>query len=130
MLRKLTIRGLLAHKARFRLAMLAVVLGAAFVSGTIILTDSVRNTVDNQYTDETKVDATGLLALPYITFSQTLRVKTLVTVEPIAGAKTTRRQVSYFFECFGEVARIASANNEPAEDFTEAAEFRRLGLGP
>ncbi|MBK6696493.1 MAG: hypothetical protein IPG50_30520 [Myxococcales bacterium] len=81
-------------------------------------------------TYETKVDATGRLALPDITFSQTLRVKTLVTVEPIAGAKTTRRQVSYFFECFGEVARIASANNEPAEDFTEAAEFRRLGLGP
>jgi hypothetical protein len=35
--------------------------------------------------------------------------------------------VSYFFECFGEVARATSQRDEPDPNFTEAAEVRRLG---
>lgn len=81
-------------------------------------------------TYETNVDAAGRLALPDITFTQVLRVKTFVTVEPIAGEKTTQRQVSFFFECFGEVVRATAPTNEPNEDFTVATELRRLGLAP
>lgn len=81
-------------------------------------------------TYDVKVDAAGKVILPDITFTQALRVRTLVTVEPIAGATTTQRQVSFFFECFGEVARATSVANEPAEDFSNVSELRRLGLGP
>jgi hypothetical protein len=38
------------------------------------------------------------------------------------------RQTSWFFECFGEVARAKSRTDEPNEDFTVAAEVRRLSL--
>lgn len=74
------------------------------------------------------VDGAGRLELPDITLTQALRVRTLVQVVPVAGITTTRRQVSYLFECLGEVARAASQNNEPSEDFTTAAEVRRLAL--
>lgn len=81
-------------------------------------------------TYEVKVDATGQLELPDFTLTQALRVRTLVTVEPSAGQKTTQRQVSFLFECLGEAARATSKPNEPDENFATAAELRRLGLAP
>jgi hypothetical protein len=77
---------------------------------------------------EVRVDAVGRLELPDLGFDQAHRVRTRVTVEPAAGAPTSRRQVSWLFECFGEVARATSRADEPAEDFTTAAELRRLSL--
>ena len=41
---KLTARGLWAHKLRFALTGLAVVLGVAFMAGTMILTDTMDRT--------------------------------------------------------------------------------------
>jgi putative ABC transport system permease protein len=41
---KVTIKGLLAHKLRLALTALAIVLGVTFVSGTLVLTDTLNNT--------------------------------------------------------------------------------------
>jgi hypothetical protein len=79
-------------------------------------------------TYQVSVDAAGRLDLADLTFTQALRIRTRVTVEPAVGASVSRRQVSFFFECFGEVARASSVDNEPLEDFTTTAELRRLGL--
>ena len=76
------------------------------------------------------VDGSGTLSLPSISFSQALRVRTTLTATPIAGMAVTTRQTSFLFECFGEVARATSANNETQDNFTTAAEVRRLGLLP
>jgi hypothetical protein len=79
-------------------------------------------------TYEVSVDASGQIALPDITFSQAIRVRTNVKLEPTVGAATSQRQVSFFFECFGEVARATSQNDEQNPDFTTAVEVRRLGF--
>ena len=79
-------------------------------------------------TYQVTIDAAGRLELTDLTFTQALRVRTRVTVEPAVGASVSRRQVSWFFECFGEVARASSVDNELLEDFTTTAELRRLGL--
>lgn len=76
------------------------------------------------------VDAAGELILPSITFTQSLRVRTTVVATPAAGAAVTTKQVSFLFECFGEVARATSQTGETQDDFTTAAEVRRLGLLP
>lgn len=73
-------------------------------------------------------DASGTMALPDLTFTQAHRVRTHVTVAPTVGQSVSRRQVSFLFECFGEVARATSRDDEPEEDFTTATEVRRLGL--
>jgi hypothetical protein len=78
----------------------------------------------------TEVDASGVLVLPDYTFTQVLKVSTLVTVAPVAGETTTVRQVSFLFECVGEVARATSQLNEPNPDFTTAAQIRRLSATP
>jgi hypothetical protein len=79
---------------------------------------------------DVKVDGAGTLTLPSITFTQAMRVRTTLTAMPSAGAPVTTKQVSFLFECFGEVARATSQNNEPNDDFTTASEVRRLGLLP
>jgi len=75
-----------------------------------------------------KVDAAGALQLPDVTFTQAMRVRTTLTASPAAGAPVTRRQVGFVFECFGEVARATSRDGETQDDFTQAAELRRLGF--
>jgi putative ABC transport system permease protein len=48
---RFTIKGLLAHKLRFLLTGLAVMLGVAFMSGTLVLTDTISRTFDNLFAD-------------------------------------------------------------------------------
>jgi hypothetical protein len=79
-------------------------------------------------TYEVSVDAAGTIHLPDLTFSQALRTRTRITSEPAVGASVSRRQVSFLFECFGEVARATSRDDEQAVDFTTATEVRRLGM--
>lgn len=78
-------------------------------------------------TYEVEVAAVGELRLPTLSFAQAHQVRVNLTVEPALGDATSVRQVSYFFECFGEVARATSQRDEPDPNFTEAAEVRRLG---
>jgi hypothetical protein len=79
-------------------------------------------------TYEARVDGSGRMRLPGYELAQVLRVRLRVTVSPSAGAPVERRQVSFVSECFGEVARATSALGETVDDFTSAAEVRRLGL--
>lgn len=81
-------------------------------------------------TYEVNIDAAGEVSLPDFTVTQALRVKTKVTVAPAAGQVTTQRQTSFLFECLGELVRATSKLEEPDENFTTAAELRRLGLAP
>jgi hypothetical protein len=80
-------------------------------------------------TYQVRDDASGHLILPDLTLTQAHRVRTTLTTEPAIGPMLVRRQVSFIFECFGEVARAASRDNETNDDFTTAAEVRRLSLG-
>ncbi len=73
------------------------------------------------------VDATGELQLPDLTFTQALRSRTSLVIEPLVGKSISRKQVSWLFECFGEVARATSLEGEPLADFTTTSELRRLG---
>lgn len=70
------------------------------------------------------VDAHGSLATPFATFD-VLRVKT--ELKRTAGMLvTTTRSFLFVAECFGTVATVTSTSNEASEEFTSAAEVRRL----
>ncbi|MGC4117335.1 MAG: hypothetical protein QM765_22800 [Myxococcales bacterium] len=79
-------------------------------------------------TYDMRVDATGTLKLPDVTFEQVQRVSSLVTIRSAVGPPVTQRQVAFYFECFGEVARATSNLLEPSADFTLASEVRRFSL--
>jgi hypothetical protein len=121
---------LLVYQAPVALLRFPLAVGDAWsesgvVSGGVL--DGLPYNGTDTYTIE--ADGSGELRVPYVTFEQALRVRTHVEVAPAAGGvTTTQRQVSFLFECFGEVARATSRADEPAEDFTVAAAFRRFAL--
>jgi hypothetical protein len=78
-------------------------------------------------TYEVEVGQTGTLELFDYTFEQVHRVKLHIVQEPAVGASVSTRQSQFLFECFGEVARVTSKPGETKDDFTTAAEVRRLG---
>jgi putative ABC transport system permease protein len=50
-MRRVMIKGLLAHKLRLALTALSVVLGVGFVAGTFVLTDTLAHTFDNLFAE-------------------------------------------------------------------------------
>jgi hypothetical protein len=76
---------------------------------------------------EIEDEETGTLVLHDLTFQQAHKLRTHVTVSPSVGTPTSQRQVSFFAECFGEVARATSKPGEADPDFSDAMELRRLG---
>jgi hypothetical protein len=98
---------------------------------TVALTNVTINGLPFNGTDELTVEVVeaGELALPYLLFDPTLRVRTSAVRRPSSGGMTGRRQALWLFECFGEVARAESRPDEPNADFTTAAYLRRFALG-
>ncbi len=123
-------RTLLAYDAPVALFRFPLAPGAAWTS----VGEVIAGTLDGlpyvgTDTYDVEVDAVGTLALPHLAFEQVHRVRTRVEVAPAVGGITlTRRQVSLVFECFGEVGRATSRDDEPQTDFSTAAELRRLSL--
>ena len=75
-------------------------------------------------------EGSGELEVPYVDFAPVLRVRTHVVRTPSTGTPVVgKRTDSFLFECFGEVTRAESNDNEPDADFTTAAVFRRFALG-
>jgi hypothetical protein len=70
--------------------------------------------------------AVGQMLLHDYTFTQVHRVKSTVTAAPSVGEAAVTRQDSYLFECFGEVVRATGRTGETNDNFTTAAEVRRL----
>ncbi len=48
---KVTLKGLAAHKLRFVMTAVAVMIGIAFLSGTLVFTDTIRKTFDDLFAD-------------------------------------------------------------------------------
>jgi|HubBroStandDraft_6_1064221.scaffolds.fasta_scaffold77651_3 hypothetical protein len=103
---------------------------------TYTTTQALENTVVDglplQGSDEVDVDVTlgAELDVPYVQFSPILRVRTNVIRTPSTGTPVINKRTTLFmFECFGEVARAESNDDEPNADFTTAAYLRRFALG-
>ncbi|HVY47471.1 MAG TPA: hypothetical protein VHB21_16395, partial [Minicystis sp.] len=70
------------------------------------------------------VDASGTLEAPFGTFD-VLRVKTTLT-RVVGGIPTVVRSFGFAAECFGTVATVVSQNDETEDEFSSAAELKRL----
>lgn len=105
-----------------------IVVGDAYVSVGNLSNATLRGQpYAGKDTYQVSVDGSGEVVLHDYTFTQALRVRTTATVEPSAGAAVVTRQTSFLFECFGEIVRATSQTGEQSDDFTTAAELRRLG---
>ncbi|MGC0416927.1 ABC transporter permease [Embleya sp. AB8] len=90
-----TVRNLFAHKARLLMTMLAIVLGVAFVSGTLIFTDTIQNGLDGAVSQShaqvsvslrTTKAATENNQVPQLDDELAARLRMLPGVRDVAGA--------------------------------------------
>jgi hypothetical protein len=103
--------------------------GKQWVTATEVRNATVRGLpYAGRDTYQVRVDGAGALELPDVAFTQAMRVRTTLSIEPAVGVSVIRRQVGFVFECFGEVARAVSQDNEMTDDFTTTTELRRLGF--
>jgi hypothetical protein len=70
------------------------------------------------------VDKRANTKVPAGTFD-TLRLR-INYKETVGFVDTTRVTYLHMTECYGAIARVRSQDNEPSNDFTQAAEYRRL----
>jgi hypothetical protein len=101
-------------------------------STTAALADATIAGLPFNGTDQVDVDVVAgeRLSVPYVDFSPVLRVRTHVTRTPSTGTPVVGKRTTIFmFECFGEVARAESKQDETAADFTTAVYLRRFALG-
>lgn len=73
---------------------------------------------------ESEVDAAGELVTPLGSF-EVMRVRITLT-RTVGFVTTTYRSFAFVAECYGNVASIASKENETNAEFTFAAEVRRI----
>jgi hypothetical protein len=101
-------------------------------STTAALTDATIAGLPFNGSDQVDIDVTAgeQLEVPYVDFSPVLKVRTHVTRTPSTGPPAVGKRTTIFmFECFGEVARAESKQDETAADFTTAVYLRRFALG-
>jgi hypothetical protein len=105
-----------------------VAVGESFTA-TVAFTGTIDGLPFNG-SDELDVDVpdSGRLDVPYVQFSPTLRVREKA-VRKTGTATIAKRTTIFLFECFGEVARAESKQDESNPDFTTAAYLRRFALG-
>src|SRR5687768_13960085 len=98
---KASLRSVLSHKLRLALSAVAVVLGVAFVAGTLIFTDTINRTFDNLF-EQVSSDVTvtkksafeGTLEGPQALFPSTVpaelvdRIRQVPGVQAVVGAVT------------------------------------------
>ncbi|HZG95422.1 MAG TPA: FtsX-like permease family protein [Mycobacteriales bacterium] len=109
-----TIRGLVARRLRLALTGVAVVLGVAFVSGTLVLTDTISHTFDSLYakagagTDlsiRTKAPFTGLTA-----DRAAVPAGVLATVAGVPGVDRAAGTVVGFAQVIGADGNVVGGN--------------------
>lgn len=125
-MRRVTIKGLLAHKLRFALTALAVMLGVAFMSGTMVLTDTISRTFDNLFADVNRgTDA-------YVRSSQSLSsglggaarrqrgrvpASLLPEIQPVPGVAAAEGNLQFYAQLVGKNGKTIGNPQQGAPTF-------------
>ncbi|MBT2396395.1 ABC transporter permease [Streptomyces sp. ISL-100] len=134
------LRNVLAHKARLLMTVLAVMLGVAFVSGTLVFTDTLSNAFSNQSAKSYKDVAVAVTTYPDSENSkkeQGIDARTLEKIRGLDGVAAATGRVSGFAgvadpdgKLIGNGWSNTGANFEPGKDGKDAAYDFTDGSGP
>jgi putative ABC transport system permease protein len=118
-MRKVTIKGLLAHKLRLALTSLAVVLGVTFISGTFVLTDTLHNTftslVGNIY-QKIDFEVRGVAEFPGNSADAVrnpLPERVLATVRRVPGVEAAYGEVVNYAQFVSHTGQPIATGAEP-----------------
>jgi putative ABC transport system permease protein len=110
-----SLRGLVAHKLRLALTALAIVLGVAFVAGTLILTDtidrSLSGVIDDAYAG-VDVAVRGTQAFPGAQ-REPVPAGLLRTVERVPGVRAAHGNITGYAQFIGRDGKAIGGNGPP-----------------
>jgi putative ABC transport system permease protein len=117
-MRKVTIKGLLAHKLRLALTALAIVLGVTFISGTFVLTDTLQNTFTvlfgNIYQKvDFQVRGAAQLGTGANATRNELPESLLATVRGVAGVQAAQAEVTGYAQFVARDGKAISTGGAP-----------------
>ncbi len=116
MIAKLTVKQLAANKLRLLATAFAVILGVAFLAGTLILTDTIQGTFDNVLTradagTDAYIRATSPVALGYGQSGQPLDANLIETVRAIDGVDEATIEVSGYAQIVDKAGKAVGKFN-------------------
>ena len=128
---RVTLRGMLAHKLRLALTGLAIVLGVTFVSGTLVLTDTLHSTFSTLFSNvyqNVDLEVRGAAAFSNQTgalavrepFAQSL----LTTVRAVPGVALAEGGVGGYAQYVDQHGRAISTGGAPTIGTTYSASQR------
>ncbi|MCW2938269.1 MAG: hypothetical protein JWN00_1254 [Actinomycetia bacterium] len=116
MMGKVTLRNLAAHKLRLALTAIAVVLGVAFVAGTLILTDSMSKSFDNLVSKSGQgvaVDVRGKKVLDSAAGPAPLPASVLTAVAKVDGVRDPVGHVEGYAAVIGKDGKVIATQGPP-----------------
>ncbi|XRQ09251.1 ABC transporter permease [Actinomadura welshii] len=141
MMLKLTLRGLLAHKKRFGLTTLAVILGVAFVSGTMVFSATLDKSITGVFAEmgkgtDTVVRAEEAFAADVgdTTSDRPLPDSLLKTVQGVDGVDKAKGTVTGFAALIDKKGELAGTKPQTGTDWSSDPDFSQMrltsGTGP
>ncbi|MFB9837155.1 ABC transporter permease, partial [Actinoallomurus acaciae] len=118
MIVKVTLRNLVAHRLRLALTALAVILGVAFVAGTLVFTDTMSRRFDELFADTGKNVAVQVRPKKVIDTGDggdapTVPASLVATVAAVPGVARAYGEVSGFAAIVGRDGRVVGGSGPP-----------------
>ena len=113
-----TVKGLLAHKLRLGLTALAIVLGVTFISGTLVLTDTLQNTFTTLFGNiyskiDFQVRGVAQLGTGGNAVRNELPESLLATVRGVPGVSAAEGQVTGYAQYIGHDGKAILTGGAP-----------------
>jgi putative ABC transport system permease protein len=132
---RITVKGLRAHKLRLALTALAIVLGVTFVTGTLVLTDTLHNTFTTlfgQVYQNTNFEVRGVAAFPTSGAAGAIRKpipeSIIAAVKDVPGVAVAEGGVSGYAQFIAPNGKAVTTGGAPTIGLSYGADRRLSSL--
>lgn len=119
---RLTVKSFLAHKVRFLLTAVAVILGVAFMSGTMVLSDTLKRTFDNLFSNvfegtDAFVRSTNVVDTPFGETRGRIPRSLVATVASVPGVEAADPGIQFYAQPVGADGKAIGGQGPPSLGF-------------